>query len=160
MSTKGARKYFLSHVLPSVSAWRDSTTDLQLAMHAAVSLNQMADYFWHEFSEAVPTSVLNQHSLKEFRKVLGTQFPSFALIRDVAEAHKHVKLNRNDRVLTGAEQTTVGNLGYGEAEYGVGTYGGGDEIVVELDSGQRRHFSAVVADTETMWVTLLASATI
>jgi hypothetical protein len=118
----------------------------------------MADYFWHDFSSTAPQHVFQQTSLGQFRRELGNQFPNFALIRDVAESHKHVKLSRPDRVLTSAGQTSVGGLGWGEAEFGAGTYGGSPEVVVELDSGQRRHFSSAVADVENMWVSLLARA--
>ena len=144
-------------MLPSVAAWRASSLDLRLAKHAAVSLNQMADYFWHDFS-STPQQVFQQTSLAQFRRELGNKCPSFILIRDVAESHKHVKLSRSDRVLTSAGQTSLGSLGWGEAEFGAGTYGGAPEVIVELDSGQRRHFSSAVHDVENMWSSLLASA--
>jgi hypothetical protein len=153
-----ARAFFQEHVLPTVAEWRASPTDLRLAMHTAVSLNQMADYFWHDFSDTAPNEVFNHSSLAQFRRELGVKSPSFALIRDVAEAHKHVKVGRTDRVLTSAGQTSVGSLGWGEAEFGAGTYGGSPEVVIELDSGKRRHFSTGATDVAKMWEALLASA--
>jgi hypothetical protein len=152
----GARAFFEGDVEPTVSAWRASPTDLRLAKHAAISLNHLVDYFFHDFHNVAPHRVFNKKNLIGFRRELCVRFPNFALIRDVAEAHKHVELNRTDRVLTSTNQTTVGNLGYGEAEFGIGTYGGGPEVVVELDSRVRRHVSAAVGDVESMWESLLA----
>jgi hypothetical protein len=73
----------------------------------------------------------------------------------VAEAHKHVILDRKGRQLTSADQIGVGSMGFGEAEFGYGKFGGGPELVVELDSNHRRHFSALVEATVTMWRGLL-----
>jgi hypothetical protein len=152
-----AQTFFDTHVRPTVNAWRDSPTDLRLAMHAAVALNQMADHFWHEFADTEPHRVFRQTTVSRFRREIVSRYPVFGLIRDVADAHKHVKLDRDDRVLTSAGQTNVGSLGWGEAEFGVGVYGGAPEIIVELDSGTKRHFSAVVAEVESMWQGLLST---
>ena len=151
-----AEQFFQIHVQPTVTQWESSPADIRLAMHAAVSLNQLTDYFWHDFSDSAPHRVFNTASIKQFRLELSSRFPNFALIRDIAESHKHVKLDRSNRVLTSAEQTSVGTLGYGEAKYGAGTYGGAPEIIIELDSGNRTHFSYVVFNVLQMWKTLLA----
>lgn len=150
-----AHDFFDTHVVPSVEEWRKNPTDLRLAMNAAVALNQMADHFWHAYSAAEPHRVFGSKTVGAFRDALATQRPAFGLLRDVAEAHKHVKLNRHLRAITSAGQTVVGSLGYGEAEYGVGLYGGGPEVVVSLDTGERRHFSALVEETMQMWGILL-----
>lgn len=148
--------FFDRHVLPNVAEWRKSPLDLRLAMNAAVSLNQMADYFWHQFSESEPDRVFAETTVRRFRRELSTRHPNYGLIRDVADAHKHLKLDRDDRVLTSAGQTGVGSLGFGEAEYGLGTFGGSEEVVIELDSSQRRHFSGVVEDVVRMWEAMLS----
>jgi hypothetical protein len=157
-TSSSARAFFEDDVKPTAAAWRASPTELRLAKHTAISLNQLADYFFHDFHNDAPHRVFREISVSGFRRELGVRFPNFTLIRDVAEAHKHVELNRSDRVLTSTDQTTVGSLGYGEAEFGIGTYGGAPEVVIELDSGGRRHFSAAIADVEKMWESLLAEA--
>lgn len=156
VSANRAKTFLDTHVLPNVSEWRKSALDLRLAMNAAVSLNQMADYFWHQFFESEPDRVFAKSDVGAFRRELATRHPSFGLIRDVADAHKHLKLNRNDRVLTSAGQTVLGSLGFGEAEYGLGSFGGSEEVVIELDSGQRRHFSGILEDVVAMWEAMLS----
>jgi hypothetical protein len=150
--------FFETHVVPARDVWRRSPRDLRVSMNLAVSLNQMADHFWHQYHESEPTRVHGKTNVSVFRKFLAEGNPSFGLIRDVADAHKHVKLDRPDRVLTSAGQTSHGSLGWGEAEYGVGEFGGEEEVVIELDSGARRHFSGVVRDVFGMWHVMLGRA--
>jgi hypothetical protein len=150
-----AHDFFDTHVLPTVNEWRNAPLDLRLAMQAAAALNQMADHYWYGYSSENRAQVFNQTAVGDFRRELAARSPNFGLIRDVAEAHKHVKLNRKDRLLTSAGQTTVDKLGYGEAEYGVAEWGGSSEVVIELDGGKRRHFSAALEDVVKMWESML-----
>jgi hypothetical protein len=126
-------------------------------MNIAVSLNQLADHYWHTFGHN-QKNVLGASDLTAFRKALSAAYPSFALIRDVADAHKHFELHRVDRNLSNASQATVGSMGWGEAEWDVGTWGGAPEIVVTYDDGTKHHFSAAVHEVVGMWQTLLANA--
>lgn len=80
----------------------------------------------------------------------------FGLLRDVAEAHKHVELNRSSRRLTRSDQTAKGGMGYGQGGYGEGVYGGGPQLVVTLDDGSKRALSAIMKNVVEMWERLLA----
>ena len=150
-----ATAYFETHVLPSVEFWSENPLNLNLAMNAATCLNQMADYYFHQYGASEPDRVFGTNSVRQFRTELARRQPNVGLVRDVADAHKHVVISRTDRVLTSAAQFDIGSLGFGEAEFGVGAYGGVSEAVVELDSGERRHFSALVEDVTDMWLDLL-----
>jgi len=149
-----AQEFFADDVAPSVAEWRAKELDLRLAKAAAVSLNQMADHYFHSYPAGDP-KLLGASTVGALRAELRRREPAFALIHDVADAHKHVKLDRGNRQLTSADQTSVRSLGYGEAQYGEGRYGGPPEVVVELDSGEKRRFSALVDATEAMWQGLL-----
>jgi len=146
--------FYTKHVAPAVAEWQSNVLDERLAMNAAVALNQMADHYYRSFT-AGDGRLFGASSPNTLRKVLAKQEPSFALLRDVAEAHKHVTLNRDDRQVTSADQTTVGTMGWGEAEFGYGQFGSPPELVVFLDSNEKRHFSALVDRTVIMWETLL-----
>ena len=150
-----ADKFFQRHVRPNLEDWNESPLDVRKAMNLAVSLNQTADYFWNDYSSTDRDRVLGAASLSKFREALSKKNPNFSVIRDVADAHKHLKLNRAERVLTSADQTGLGSIGWGEAEFGVAAYGGGEEVVIELDSGRTRHFSAVVNEVIVMWEDML-----
>jgi hypothetical protein len=150
-----ASDFLASDLSPSVERWRADETNLGLAKLAAVNLNQMVDHYFHSFP-AGDAKLLGAASTGALRSELRSRYPSFALIHDVADAHKHVQLDRPSRQLTSTDQTSVRPLGYGEAEYSGGRYGGPPEVVVELDSGVKRHFSMLVNDTVDMWEQLLA----
>jgi hypothetical protein len=151
-----AREFFAKHVEPAVLEWRASPLDERLAMNVAVALNQLADHYFHTLAPEDPRR-FGAPSVSALRNELGKREAAFSLIRDVADAHKHVKLDRKDRHLTSAGQTVAGNMGWGEAEFGYGTFGGAEELVVTLDSGQKRHFSALVDATFELWTRLLAA---
>jgi len=150
-------EFFEKHVEPAVADCRANDLDQRLAMIAAVALNQLADHYFHSFPTGDPR-LLGAASPRALRDKLGKQEPAFSLIRDVADAHKHVKLVRKDAQVSTADQTGVGSLGWGEAEYGYGRYGGDAELVVTLDSGHKRHFRALVDATYAMWTRLLQAS--
>jgi hypothetical protein len=117
-----AHEFFARHVEPAVAEWRANRLDDRRAMQAAVALNQLADYYFH----SVPVGDARRHGAQnvgELRAALGTQAGAFALIRDIADAHKHLTLHRPGCAVTGAGQTGAGRMGWGEAEYGVGEMG-------------------------------------
>jgi hypothetical protein len=154
MTLSRAKLFFDEHIVPNVREWETSPLEPHRAMNAAVSLNQMADHFWHEH-QANPTKVLQAKSLPEFRDALAAATPGFGLIRDVADAHKHYKLSRANRNLTDASQATTGSMGWGEAAWGEGQWGSPSEIVVTYDDGSKHHFSTAVRNVEAMWEVML-----
>lgn len=146
-----AYSFFVKHVQPNMSAWASQLTDERLAMNAVFSLYHLADHFWYSFSVFHPNRVLGANSSGEYRSTLAKRDPNFAILRDVAEAHKHVELNRNVRKLTYSCQTTVGSTGFGEGPYGTGPYGGGPSIVVTLNDKSRHHLSHIANKVFEMW---------
>jgi len=151
-----AHEYFDTHVVPAVGEWCKVPTDIRLAMSTAVVLNQMADHYWHGFESADPTRVFHTATVKAFRAELAARNTDWALLRDVAEAHKHVKLNRPVRAVTSAGQAFVVSTGFGATPYGTGPWGGTSSVVIELDNGNRVHFSATVKKVMELWGSLLS----
>lgn len=151
MATSQAHSFFIKHVQPNMSAWVAQSTDERLAMNAVLSLYHLADHFWHSFSTSDPNRLLQSNSSGQYRSALAKQEPDFAILRDVAEAHKHMELSRKIRTLSSSSQTTAGSTGYGEASYGTGPYGGGPSIVVTLDNGSKHHVSYIARKVLEMW---------
>ena len=150
MAASIAQLFFDEHIIPTVREWEESPLEPHRAMNAAVNLNQMADHFFYEF-QADSVKVLGASNVKEFRDALAASTPEFGLINDVADAHKHFKLNRSNRKITYASQTTTGSMGWGEAAYGEGQWGSPPEIVVVFDDGQKHHLSTAVKKITDMW---------
>lgn len=151
-----AHAYFETHVEPNLAVWSAQPTDIRLAMNAVVSLYHMADHFWHAYGSVDSIRVFGTPSAGEFRKELAVQNNHFAILRDVAEAHKHMELGRGTRVLTKSTQTAVGATGFGEAGFGTGPFGGGPSIVVKLNDNSKQHLSYLAKEVKALWITMLA----
>ena len=149
-----AHEFFSDHVVPNYNAFRTAVLDLRLAMNAAVAVNQMADHYWHSVATIDAGAVFHTSSPEAFRRELALRSRDWAILRDVAEAHKHAHLSRATRSLTTSRQSVVSQFGYGSGAYGSGSYGG-KSIVVTLDNGEAHHFSSLAAKSVAMWKTML-----
>ncbi|MCQ4251778.1 hypothetical protein NA644_20940 [Pseudomonas stutzeri] len=148
-ATNAAKVFFEKHVSPSLNDWEKSPVDERLAMNLASNLNNLIDHYWHSASANAPSKVLHKKTLKEFRADLAKINVNIGLIRDVADAHKHLKLSRRDRSLTNANQTSPQQVGYGQA-YGM-SYGGGELLVITLDNGKEEYFSIIAGAAYEYW---------
>jgi hypothetical protein len=151
-----AHDFFDTHVVPAVEEWEKSPTDIRFAMSAAVALNQMADHYWHGFSPTDPTRVFGVANVKSFRAELAKRNDQWSLVRDVAEAHKHVKLSRPVRAVTSAGQALVAPTGFGVGGFGTGPFGGAPSVIILLDNGHQVHLSAAIKVAMEMWGAMLA----
>lgn len=150
-----AHEFFHIHVLPNLEAWLSQPTDIRLAMNATVSLYHMADHYWLAYSPIDPARVFGTKDSGSFRSELAMRNVHFKVLRDVAESHKHMELGRPSRVLTLANQTTVGATGFGEAGFSTGPFGGGPSVVVELDDGTKHHLSYIAEEVRQLWLSFL-----
>ena len=48
-------------------------------------------------------------------------------------------------------------MGWGEGGFGEGVYGGGGQIVIQLDDGSKRALSAVMLNVMEMWEQILTA---
>jgi hypothetical protein len=151
-----AHLFFQMHVKPNLDSWHAQPPDERLAMNAVVSLYHLADHFWQAYSSCDPGRVLDTKSASEFRGLLAKRDVNFAILRDVAEAYKHMKLDRTSRKLTKSNQTALGSTGFGEAGFGTGPFGGGASIVVDLDDGSKYHLSYITRQVKQAWDNMLA----
>lgn len=151
-----AQQFFDTHVVPNHDAWLAAPTDIRLAMNAAVSLYHMADHYWHSHFATDPSRVFSMTASGLFRTELAKRNKEYGLLRDVAEAHKHMILERSTRSVSESKQTSVGSTGWGEGGYGTGPYGGGPSIVVALDDGTKQHLSYIAKVVRELWQSMLA----
>ncbi|WP_275288634.1 hypothetical protein [Halomonas elongata] len=154
-STTVAHNFLDTHVVPNHEEWLVQPTDLRLAMNAVLSLYHMADHFWHAYGQTDPDRTFHTARAGEFRAEMARRDSRFAVLRDVAEAHKHMRLDRPVRTVTESSQTAVGSTGYGEAGYGTGPFGGGPSIVVVLDDGSKQHLSNLAYEVRQLWISML-----
>jgi hypothetical protein len=147
-----AHEQFRDQVLPSIADWRNDKTKVHRATNVATKLAHMADWYWNCF-EGESERVLGQSKLEQFRAKLAETNHSFALIRDMCDADKHMVLRRNDRVLTSAGQFQTGRRG--DVSRLEVRWSSPPELIVTDDDGEEHHFGTLVEETEKMWRSML-----
>lgn len=146
-----AREFFNTHVIPNHDEWVAQPTDIRLAMNAVLSMYHLADHFWHQYKDTAPGRVFETVGTGIFRSTLSARCENFSILRDVAEAHKHMKLDRRP----GPVQTALCETSFGDAGWGEGPYGGSAAIVVSLDDNSKRHLITVLMEVKNMWIEML-----
>jgi len=146
--------FFATHGEPSLRDYLERETELHRAMAVATNLAHMADYFFDDFSSD-PSRVFGATNLRDFRAALARSSGDYALLRDVCDAHKHLRLDRADRSVTSAGQSTVMSSGWGDAKWGDARWGSPPEVVVIDDSGAKHHFRGLVMRAAEMWKSML-----
>ncbi|NQV81288.1 MAG: hypothetical protein HQ495_12100 [Alphaproteobacteria bacterium] len=150
------RAFFDNHVRPNYRAWLADPGQEYLAKNAVTEANNMAARVFHHWEGVDPTRIRGAKNEGEYRNLLAAhECPDFALVRDVADAHKHVTLDRASRQVTNASQTHVDSLGWGEATWGEAKWGSPPELVISLDDGSKRPLDAIMENVIEMWDRLL-----
>ena len=142
--------FYGTYLVPCLARWEAEPLALDLAMSLALNISHMADHYFHAH-EAGSDELLGAITPGEFRSRLSDEDPTYSVLRDVCDAHKHFALDRTSAAVSSADQTGPGSMGYGEAEFGVGEFGSPEEIIVTLDDGTPRHFSALVREAIKSW---------
>lgn len=78
-----------------------------------------------------------------------------ALLRDVAEAFKHHKLDRKNARVVGADAVVACQSGYGRLGFGEGKFGGTDQVVITESDGSQRALTSVLQNVIDAWRTRL-----
>jgi hypothetical protein len=95
-----------------------------------------------------PSEIAGLNDDSHYRGRLAGCSSDFRLLRDIANAQKHVELDPRKgakRVVTKSAQVTTRPVAYGERPYGDRRYGGPPQVVVRTDSGALRYVEQIVA---------------
>lgn len=139
--------FFRTYVTPAYDSWQNSPQDIRLAKTLALELNNIAERYW---KLKCTTSF---ESAGKYRDDLSRILPEFALIRDVAECHKHLELGRRSARVKSDNDVTVEHVGYGQG-YGV-RYGGGDVVILKMENGNIEYFDFIAKKVYQYWKSLL-----
>ncbi len=151
------RAFFEDHVRPNYEEWMAQPLDQRLAKNAVADANNMAARVYHHWENVDRAKVHGVNHEGQYRDALvAKECEDFGLVRDVADAYKHVVLDRPSRRVTRAGQTAPGATGWGEAGWGEGVFGGGPQLVVTLDDGNKRPLTAIMGNVMKMWEQLLS----
>jgi len=128
------RDFLENFVRPDFDAWNSDLLNERLAKNAIANLNNLSARAFHYLLVTKPNELAGAVDEGSYRNVLSAKYGNeFQIIRDVAEAHKHITLRRSNRVVTSYDQTKTKVSTWGTAKWGVDTWGG--KLVVTLDDG-------------------------
>jgi hypothetical protein len=100
------RAYFDQHARPNYEEWLRNRRDERLAKNAVMTASIMAArvlYYWKDRDPGQVYGAQNEH---EYREALAArECADFALVRDVADTHRHVEITRASRQITRYDQT-------------------------------------------------------
>jgi hypothetical protein len=134
--------------------------DVMLASRgAATVLHHLSDFVFKE-----PSPALQFKNLEEVRRAISekcvflrttSSVPDVWLLRDVADAFKHHRLDRtNTRIRVSTDILSRGT-GFGQGRFGESKYGGIEQVVITTTDDDRRALSSVLQNVFDAWMSLL-----
>ncbi|SFR38126.1 hypothetical protein SAMN04488002_1012 [Litoreibacter janthinus] len=108
----------------------NSSISLGSCIHLAQGLFHMADWtFTYQKSLLESLEKMRFKSEKDIYPHLANKNRSFGIIRDIANASKHVSLRKPSTDIKNASDLKVESRGYGMGTFGDGRYGGVNPVV-------------------------------
>jgi hypothetical protein len=123
-------EYLTEVVEPNLAALAADYGSIRLTLNAVHSVDALAAHIFYASNGAAPGK-----DDVHYRDELAKQHREFALLRDIAKAVKHVRLERGSPQTKRGDHVEVRPLGYGEGAYDDGRYGGPPQAVIPLDNG-------------------------
>ncbi len=159
MTDSSPRDFFENFVTPAYSQWKTGPPEEWKAKQAISELNNMAARMFYFWNTKDPAKIYSATTEGNYRELLACrECPDFALVRDVADNHKHIEIGRPSRRVSRSDQTervTVPGDSLGFAALGSFVLGG-DEVITTLDDGSKRSLLEVAANVMAMWERLLS----
>jgi len=148
------RVFFEQHVRANYEDWLQHRTDERRAKNAVADANNMAARLFHYWKALDPSRIYGARSEGQYRNELVVrECADFALVRDVADAYKHVELSRPSRRITRYDQTAFEGTRWNEARWNEAPWNG--QLVVTLDDGTTRPLIKIMQNVFAMWERVL-----
>lgn len=156
MTAPTPAEFFEHYVKPPVEQWRSDPDSEWKAKVAAMALNDMAERYWHYWKDRDRSKVYAATKPREFREALVLhECEDFQLIWDVADAHKHVELDRGNRKVSKSSQAGVQEIAFMDGLWEEVTWDPFIAMAVRLDDGLKRPFNVLVDRVMAMWQRLV-----
>jgi hypothetical protein len=129
------------------------------ARQAADVLHHLSDFVLNE-----PSPTLAFAKLEDVRSAVdakcvflrtSTPVADVGLLRDVAEAFKHHRLDRPSATIAVSTDVVPVGSGWGQMRWGEGKFGGAEQVVITTKDGDKRALSSVLQNVFDAWMTLL-----
>jgi hypothetical protein len=140
-----------------IDAARDEV--MLAAMSAVVPAHHLSDVIATERPCWLPSHVIGVGAVRRWvqtsycRMLRGRAIDDLDLLGDVANAFKHSQLTHRTKVprrVISAKATITTATGFGEMHYGEGKFGGAEQVIVQLNAGNRA-LSSVLQNVVDMW---------
>ncbi len=161
-TTKPTRpqEFWRDHVLPNYKEYQVHSNSIRHAMNAAQSAFHMADWVWTTYHDAKPQKGADTQNVADYyRHLANNGCPNFLVLKDIAEAHKHLKLDRPTsyvRAVTSAGAMGLGSTGAITRMGSMGTpMAGRKRLVVQRQDGGKQAFDEVIENVIRMWEELI-----
>lgn len=149
-------EFFHQNIVPCRDEWRKRPLEHWIAMSAVQNVNILAEHYWRHWRTVDPRRVADAASAGAFRTHLAQyECLEFQIVRDVADAHKHVTIDRRPRGVTMSMQTGLETLGWDQGAWDEMPWDGNQALVVTLDNGSKRTLEPIVDKVIAMWRRLL-----
>jgi hypothetical protein len=159
ITISSAEDYF-EHVLSlNYRDFFEQPSTFQTAVNLASSLYHFHEWIYHyrrafvehKFSTAFSTA-------RDFWSYLEKHDGEFGYLRDIANASKHVEIDRNPSTgMTHFANTHITWTGFGLGAYGAGRFGGGPNISID-DGGKNVSFDSCAQKLFKFWDALIKEA--
>lgn len=130
---------YLEHVVePNIAELDADYGNIRLALNVVHSLDALAAQIFYGSNGAIAAK-----DDLDYRNQLASVSDEFALLRDIAKAIKHVRLERGDPLVSGGDQVSVASIGWGVGRWGEGRWSGPPQAVVATNSGELRYIEQI-----------------
>lgn len=130
------RDFLQDIVRPNVSEFHDNFGSLRYAHNAVSAVDALAAHLYVWAIANNPAAVSHTNDDSHYRTSLASRDQSFALLRDIAKAQKHVHLTKHNPKVCRADQIASRPIGWGEGGFGEGRFGGVEQVVVDTAPGE------------------------
>ena len=162
MATKATRpqEFWRDHVVPNYDEYLKHPDSIRHAMNVALSAFHMADWVWNTYHDLDPQKVAGMRGkLAYYSQLANMGCPDFLVLKDIAEAHKHLELDRQTpyvQSVTSAGATGLGHIGaFTRMGLTVTPTAALKQLVVEQQDGTKRAFEEVIESVMHMWEELI-----
>ncbi len=140
-------------VSPTLAEAWQKPESIRLALLAAIAVNQLADYLFH-CGAALPEGAKGS-KLSDWRDAWGRQSKAVALVRDIADAGKHMTLDRKTAQIRDLSSARTEPAGWDNQTWDELIFDADDYVVVDMPDGTEVGMLRLVEDAHRFYEAML-----
>lgn len=139
------REYLDQVVIPNQGDFAANYASLRHGLNAIATVDALAAHIYWALHASPTLPPLRRKNDDGFREYLASKDASFALVRDMAKAQKHVQiLYAKGSQVPHASSVSAQAVGWGQLPFGRGRFGGPTQIVVQTSQGNADYVENIV----------------